>query len=721
MSTNYRINAVVTSHGDQLRADMRRNVGSLTEFDRKIAGSSRQMGVWGRQMQAMATTIRYAFAGAVIYGVARAVNGLGEFEKQLGQIDSLIGTIGKNGKWDTMGLSVERFGDEALKMSNKYGIAVGDVLSSQERFASTFSRNDETMFARGAAGAKKYNAEMLAYTDTLSRLQLIAEGASATDMGNALGGFAASLNIKNPGDFAKRFLNMWAYVRAKTPTLTGVDLARDVGVLGQGAQITGMTPTEVMALYGIAQQSGGTPATTARGLRQLLTTSVLHPTKKESVKAYNEAVGTSDPTELRKIGGLEVLRRLLTYVAPNGTTMSRAQKAILTDETLDPGEAAQEAQLRGVNLTRAYTLFGRSESTRGFLTLLSQGGPDAIQKFIDGLNDAQRDMLGIRQTDIANSRNYWAQIKQAQANLPMQIIRGPLAPVMKRLAQGVRGASDFTVDHPHIAQGVVLGTLGAVAASRLLMGKGVLQNIPGPLGKLLGRSASSAGALAMGAGLGAFDSKGLGTRADPMWVVIDPISWLAPAAPSSTNGGGAGGTGLPPVVAAGGKWGSRLARGSIAAAAAIGIYETYKHRSGLNEFQDESFYPWLDKNIPGMKQIHNLLGVGRKKPPVFAGSFMTQLNNQRNLTLQAQKMLGPNATVDMLNNQRNQLYQQQQGRVQVEGNSSVEVRVKLVDSKGRALTEERVHVNTKLIPSGDKPQSRGKKKSMRSGTPVGPH
>lgn len=725
MSTNYRINAVVSSQGDQLRADMRRNVGSLTDLDRKMDGSSRKMGIWGRQMQAMATTLRYAFAGAVIYGVAKAITGLGDFEKQLGAIDSLVGTVGANNKWDRLSVNIEKIGDAALLTSNKYGVAISDIQSAQQRFASTFSRSDKSLFASGPGGAAKYTKEMNDYVDTLARLQLIAEGASTEQMGNAVGGFASAMNIKNPGAFAKRFLNMWAYVRAQTPTLTGEDLSRDVGMLGQAAQTTGMTPQQIMALYGIAQESGGNPATTSRAFGQLMRASLLHPIKKESKAAYQAAVGTSDPTALRKLGGLEVIRRLLAYVAPHGTTMSKAQKRTLADETLDPGEAAQEARLRGVNLTRAYSLFGRTESTRGFLSLLAQGGPDAIKKFIKGLSDAERDMLGIAQTNQANERNYWNRLKTAQANLPMQLIRGPLAPIIAGMARGMKRASDFTVHHPDAARIAVGGAIGAVAAGRLLMGTGVLGKLPGPLGRFLGRNANRAGAMVAGSGLGAFDTKALGTRSDPLWVVIDPISWLMPAAPDGMGGGSStivGGTGGKNSILKKAPWllaGTGL--GTAAALAGGGM-------AGLGVLA------WLDSRSNQTTKDMTAFGTSHKWSrnilnKMFAGQKLTDPERQALAYINIASGAGSSGRGKEYAKKAHDVLMDQQNRgggsfqnVQIEGNIGATVVVKLVDSKGRALTEERVHVPvTKLPVNPNNPQSRGKKKTMRAGAPPGPH
>jgi hypothetical protein len=121
------MNVIWTSHGAQLQRDINSFLGQFNQVGGQMDRQSRKMSLWGQQMRALGTTIRYALAGATVYAVASAVSSLGEFENKLGVIDSLAAKMSRGGKLEGLGKGIEGVGDYALKMSNKFGIAVDDI------------------------------------------------------------------------------------------------------------------------------------------------------------------------------------------------------------------------------------------------------------------------------------------------------------------------------------------------------------------------------------------------------------------------------------------------------------------------------------------------------------------------------------------------------------------------------------------------------------------
>src|SRR5687768_14703953 len=117
MNSDYRLNLIWTSQGGQLRADMQRNIHQLSQWDRQVRGSNQQLGLFGQQMRAVGTTLRYALAGLTVYGVAGAVQGLGQFLDRLGQIDSLAGTMNQQGRFQSLGRELNEIGDVAVDLS----------------------------------------------------------------------------------------------------------------------------------------------------------------------------------------------------------------------------------------------------------------------------------------------------------------------------------------------------------------------------------------------------------------------------------------------------------------------------------------------------------------------------------------------------------------------------------------------------------------------------
>jgi hypothetical protein len=563
--SDYRMNLIWASHGDQLRADLQRNIGGLTQFNQRLNDSGRKLGAWGQQMKAIGTTIRYALAGAAVYGVASAVTNLGEFEQALGNIDSLAARVDQNGNLRGLGGQLDQVGDFALETSSKFGVAVTDIEQYMQRFYSSF---DAPAGARGIA-------QMRGFTNEIAQLQ-IALGGEVGDPAQLASGIAGLIHAMGGGALrdipgsTRRISNIIAETTRISPVLTGTDITRDIGRLGAGLNVSRMTPEQVFAIYGTASQAGGSPAVIGRGISQMISAGLVpgH-LQKRQIAAFQQAGLPTDANSLRNLGGWEVLMRMM-HAVQQGPIRVRNPQA-LRDEGLDDQEAIQQSGVQGINMNLAANLFSRQESFRQFINLLAVGGPRALDNFIGSIKDGEKQNRSAQRAEIANQRRFFQRLQETQRNIGIEFLRG-FAPVFSGYARVLGGVGSTAMRIG--PTGLVAGAGGVVAASvasRLLFNTGLtglagrgVGRIPGVgpllgrlgLGRLASRSSELAAASLIGAGPNVLQSSGIqgaGSRANPFWVVIDPLSWFMPGAPSDRTagpggGGGGGGGHRPPWI-----------------------------------------------------------------------------------------------------------------------------------------------------------------------------
>jgi hypothetical protein len=539
-SGQYRFGYIWTSHGGQLRADIVSTTNVLSQQRTELVRNQRALGTWGQQMRAVGTTIRYALAGAVVYGVVTAVSRLGEFEAKLGEIDALAARIGESGRLEGLGTQLDRVGDFALQTSNKFGIATADVQQFMSRFYSSFD----------APGGQRGIRQMQSFTDAMAQMSLLAEGADPQALAGGIAGMLRGANL--PPQEATRFVDIIAEVTRLSPVITGQDIARDIGRLAAAQTASRMRPEEIFGVYLAASMSGGSPAVIGRGITQLLASEIIRPQTEAQMAAFRQVGLPTDPTQLNRLGGLAILQRMMEGVAPGRVTFNRP--GALRAEDLEDEAAIRAAGVRGVNMTLASQLFGRQESFRQFLNLLSIGGPEAIDKFIGSIDEAIRVRRGQQRVEIQMNRRWFQQLREAQANLATQVVRGFRAP-MQAWSRVVGFLSGQAVEHPEATTAVAAGVIGGFAAGRVarMLGRGGMFGRRRLAGRALGGTAATlaelpATALMVQEALPNLIAgvAGTGSRANPTWVVIHPISWQLPGGQPNL-GGGPGGGGIPGV------------------------------------------------------------------------------------------------------------------------------------------------------------------------------
>lgn len=695
---------VWASHGEQLRADLNATLTKLSGLHTQLGTGQRQMGLWGNQMKALGTTLRYAFAGSIVYGVATAITSLGEFEAKLGEIDAVAADV-QGGNLVSLGDRLEDLGTRALITSNKYGIAVSNIQDFQRAF---FSAGFTQQATRNIDQAQKW-------ADTLAQVQLFAEGADPTKLGTGIAGLIANTGGRaNPGAAAGRFRDLIYGVLKYSNVFRGEDISRDIGRLSAAGPALNMTPEQIFAIYGSAGAAGGSGAVIGRGIAQLLTASLANPKSKDQKMAFAQLGLPTTPGQLRQLGGMEILRRLLEGIGPISPSGARG----LRSEDLTDEEALAGSGVGGNRIDLLYKAIGRMESVRQVLNLAATGGIESIEAFERRIREAEKNHQGAQAAEIANNRRWYQQMNEAQKNLRTSLARG-VEPALEDFGNAVKDASDFVVKHPRESAAVVGGGLAVATIMKIITGAGIgniLTRIPG-INRIpgIGRAGQLGPAMLVGSGVGAFASTGTGTRADPIWVVIDPLSWFFPGAPNNSQnqlpGGGPGpGIAKPPIVPL---WARRVGGigGPIAAAAFAG-YEVQDWLRHLGRGNNP-----LVEDVLRHGNVRADSTWGKRNPRVRAlfaqyakGAFTKHGFEERLERLAMQGVNIPGSADEAL---RRTAQADRRGRhappVSVKGEAQVTVVLQPSEALKRTIKGQKLGATKIPLGSGNIPQHRGKK------------
>ena len=302
----------------------------------------------------------------------------------------------------------------------------------------------------------------------------------------------------------------------------------------------------------------------------------MHPTKPESIATYGMAGLPSDPNELQKLGGQKVLERLINFVA----------------------KAPAGSKERQLNLDAIYNAFSRQESVRQFVNLIANGGVPALHQFRDSLKEAAKQNYAEQAAKKRLQYSSLVRASQAMTNLGIGLVSGADWPLEHLYARPVIAASNFVVKHPHLTTGLVDAGLGLGAANALRrVGAFSKMGRFGKIGSFLsGASAIERGLIGQAitkeelpAAIGGGAAEG--TRANPFWVIISPLSWAI---------GGPSGFG-DPIPKDGGSWLSKI----------------WKSTAGKIGFG--SILGGAARAAPGILRTIGLKGLGRIAAPIGLG------------------------------------------------------------------------------------------------------
>jgi hypothetical protein len=672
------------------------NLGT-SRFEQGLKRTNKEAGLFQKQLLAIGTTARYALAGQVIFGITGAIQKLAEFKSQLGSIDAVAGQVDRNGHFHSMGNQLNDVGNEAILLSNKLGIATTDVQAYMQRFFSSFN------VPPGTRGLK----DMESFVNRVASLQ-VQFGAEAGDPQQLAGGIAGLIHnipggTKNiPGNTAL-IANLISNLVSKTPNITGRDIARDIGRIGATMTIARMTPQQAFAVWGQAGMSGGSSSVIGRGVAQLLGTSLLHPQSPAQLAAFRQVGLPTDPNALQQMGGMKVLMQMMQRVAKPGFRVGNRQA--LLDENLQDDESLRAANIKGVDLTLLYNLFGRQESVRQFVNLLGQDGVQGMQRWLG----QQKKAIDVDQQkerfDAALQQKTLLRFTQARQNLSMQLVSGIAWPLENMIAKPVIGVSNLAARHPHATQaatGALLGLAGAEGLRRLgAFGAAAKIGGAGKLGKF-GRFLGMAGNVESAAIAEAIKKEELpaaiagqvadGTRANPFWVIVSPMSRTVGGIPDPVAPGGPG---TPGGIVGGSKsWWNKIpkviplgAGGLALGAAAVGAAVLSAGGAG---YQGE--------------EGHLAFGVRRDKN----GKLVIDPSKAGGHSF-AQRGIGELASPLLAAMEKSKLQDKDIQRIEVQGEAKADLKIRLVDKTGKeVVVQEHKGVPVRIWQANAAPTSKGR-------------
>jgi hypothetical protein len=506
----------------------------------------------------------------------------------------------------------------------------------------------------------------------------------------------------HPGSSANTIANYFAALLRETPSLTGADIATAAGRFASAKSLANMSVPQILSTFGVAAQTGGSPAVIIRGITQLLGQSLLHPTRPASLNTYAAAGLPTDPNSLAKLGGQRVLEALINYVAPNGLNLSKEQRGRLA--------TANKTTLSGlvggqINLDAIYNAFSRQESVRQFVNLIANGGVPALRAFNKSLETANKNQIAQQMASARLRQSLLVRMQTASTNAGIALLAGADWPLENLVARPAIFASNEAIKHP-LATKIGVSTALGLGAANALRRFGAF----GRVGKLLGLAGGIETA-AVGQAIskeelpnaitgGATD----GTRANPFWVIISPLSWSV-GQPGGALGG-TGGDGTPAVLAKGGRFGlAARVFGSAAAAFVLG-------KGGYDYFSNPAAAPksghgwaWALSHPVGdvNETLADLFGRGNRSISFGVLSKLKGLDPaHQSAALKAIQAAGlQNANIS---------------RVVFEGNPKADLTIKFVDKDGKTLTVQE-HKGVPIIPKAKTfPSAQGKAGSRKGST-----
>ena len=716
-STTRRVHVEVTGNASGAINMLRQLRGGITQSRREMSGAQRDMSLWSNQMKAFGTTARYALAGSLVFGVTSAVGALTQLEQKMGDIAALT-VESKAGGGFTAATREEmtKLADTAIQQSTRLGVGIDQIQNAMQTYYSSFQN------------VKRPEVEQ--FSSTLTKLASVAETTDQQKLAEGLIGVANSLGGGRKA--IPREADIISKVVAQSVGFRGDVLAQNLGRLGGAAGIGGFSDSQMAAVLTTASQVGGSPAVIARGVTQLMN-NILNPKQKAQKLAYAQAGLPTDPNALANFkykgqeGGYAVLTKMLDAVRSRGGLKTNRAGLTMSDEQASAlGDNATLGQLGiggGGGTDLAYGLFGRQESLRQFVGILSQG-PDKLDTFLKSMTNASGQMDAM-----FNERAKYNQLARAQnaiSNMGLMAVRSA-DPALRPIASGINAVGNLMADHPRGTQAVI-GTGLALGTTRLLakmlpgsVGAGLGRM--GKLGKILGgisgaERAALSGALTAEASPNLVSGGGgetMGMRNNPVWVIIHPTSWAV---------GQPGGTGNPnsPLPGGGTKapWVAAPAAGlGVATTAGIGAVAVGASALGLNYYlgkRNDKNANMLFKKYPWLRNVLNKKATGKKmeyfEQQAVALASLGKIDESHDVLATRTGDFRKAHDLAVMGGRR-------KGNttvVHVSGDAKVSSKIDLSDDAKRLLkppAEE--HISTKLWTAGA-PQKRGLPRDRKSGT-----
>ncbi len=618
-------NQLITSYiarGGNAVAEAGRQAAGYANIGRAARGMGRDASLAEKQMRAFGTTLRYAFAGSVLFGMGSMVGKLNQLQQQMGLIAAIAGPSGTK---FTSAFGLGDLQDSLAATSVNARTNINDLNSSVINYLSTVQNADpkelpEIVSAIGMA-ARLSQTPTEDLTKAVTTLNIAAGRSNNLKTINALLREWFSLVSSAPGGIA-----------------AAPQIAQQLGPLASVAQMGRLKPEQLFGFSLASLRFGATPSVALRGT-QFFLQSLFRPPSEKGRDAMRSAGLT--PELLNEVGGTEFARRYLKYVESIGgkPSLKGVKKfGALADTMMNPDasvgeEFAPNPKMSGMSpkaIEFLATTLGRIHGIRTALVLLQQMDRKGDVASLDELFKSFENLrAGVgkeaKQLQIAADK-YRGETPLQAAAIALDSVRTTVARdfgfFLNPASRTIAGGAQELMENERLRKGLLIGG-GAVLAG------GVAARLftKGGFGSLKGMGATGVAAAqasqAISSGL-----TGLGeTPNNPVWVQLVGQVF-------GQGGGGGGGNNLPPIISTGSKFGrfGRAAKvGGLALTAAWIASDILGDKIGLDtigpgDVTTSNFRNnWQSLTRTGLdltrtRRLKSLSNMKRKFPQLFAAA-----------------------------------------------------------------------------------------------------
>lgn len=470
-------------------------------------------------MRALGTTIRYAFAGTAVFGVANMVRNLAEMQRQLGQIAAIGSVAGPGGgsipltsqMIAQLGSDVRQAAVDSITPVNDFNNAVLNLYSTIQNVPPNQA------------------VEMVKTTARTAQLMQV----NVQDAQQAfLQMQTAFRRPHNTAEIKKQQREFFTLISlAPGGPAAGQQIIQQLGPLSSVMAFGRGTQEQMLGLTLASLRGGGTPGTNLRGLQFLLQTIASPGTQTKSSQAALASVGVT-PQFIARHGVTAGLMKVLARIRQGGVggnvhALMTADDASIDnlDASGDPAAAMSNLGITGSGSQFAAKAFHRIHALRIAIRLATQmtrtSDTASIADDLKVITDAANGHV----TDVNNVSKAWKRFQNqarlseaAQAISSMGLdVANTFSPALNFVARGVTGFERF--EHRHQREIAYGGT--ATLAALLLGGRRLLAS-----GLLKG----AGGAAIVGTGLVSGDQTRGGSPVNPLFVFVvgqlgNPFQW----------------------------------------------------------------------------------------------------------------------------------------------------------------------------------------------------
>jgi hypothetical protein len=697
--------------------------GGIMNVGREARNTNRELSQVDKTTRAFGTTLRYAFAGSVLFGATALIGKLDQLQQKMGLIAAIAGPAGVN----LTGGALSQLEDEIASKAVDARTTVSDLNDSVINFLSSVQ------------GAKKGDiAEIVGDIGMTARLsQTPVEDLTKAVSTMNIGAGRAN-NLKNLNALLREWFNLVS--TAPGGIAAGPQIAQQLGPLSSVARAGRLTPEQIFGFSLGSLRFGATPSTGLRGTQYFLQ-SLFQPTG-ASAKALSAAGFT--PERLDKEGGAKFTMDFLKYVRELGAKPTRkgiGKFAAMVDANPDvDAELAPNENIEGMSpaaLKFLRTSLGRIHGIRTAMVLISQleraGNVSSLSETLETMLDLRKGIgKDAKQLKIAADKYRNATPLQSAAialDTLRTVVGRDLAPILGPISKGITSGAEGLRQHDNVRKGLMIGAGGLLAMmgiSKWLPGGGGFRGLLGIGGRGF-VAAKAAESVASG-------SLQPGSFNNPLYVIV--IGQVF----GGGNRSGPGGPVLLPedAVKKGLPWWKLAGLGTALGASAIAA-DQFSKRTGIGTPISEAGYSLsnLGRNISDLFGHRGPLSMkfpkfNRLKNPMLARAVggLTEMDAFGNETLkkfssgkltanQAEAMLNRTnlqRNFEMLDQLQKNSLGQGKGTFTADGEVSVVIKV----NQGGRVTEKRIKVDASIHRGGKHPTSRGKRGGKKVDIPLIP-